>query len=333
MPAIRRAAVLGGTLGLFFAMVAGLELACRSFGLTPSVNDDPALWAWHRGRVYGHAPRDRVVIAGTSRVQLGLSVDEMARLLPDHRVVQLAINGSQPLAVLRDLAQDPDFNGVVICDMAEATFEPHLLESQREYVDFFHHRGSLDVRLNRWLQAQIESRLAVLSSNVHLADLFGTVFMGAAPPRPNYLTTYADRSRAADYRLLDIARHRARRLDLARQHYAKNRGLEPTPEAWLALTRIAEPWVAQIQARGGLVVYLRMPTGGERLALDESHFPKAVYWDYLAARTAATALHFADVPGMRDFDVPDTSHLDARDREAFTRQLVEALSDRRVFDR
>ena len=49
------------------------------------------------------------------------------------------------------------------------------------------------------------------------------------------------------------------------------------------------------------------------------------YWQYLADTTSATTIHFLDVLGMADFDLPDTSHLDYRDAPAFTSILLEEL--------
>ena len=44
----------------------------------------------------------------------------------------------------------------------------------------------------------------------------------------------------------------------------------------------------------------------------------------------APAVHFEDVPGMRDIECPDGSHLDYRQRAGFTAALAQALElDRR----
>ena len=88
-----------------------------------------------------------------------------------------------------------------------------------------------------------------------------------------------------------------------------------------------------IERRGGKVVFVRMPTSDEHWALDESKYPKALYWDRFAAVAEATAIHFLDVPGLAGFECPDTSHLDTRDSVAFTGRLVHELLDRGVIDR
>jgi hypothetical protein len=74
-----------------------------------------------------------------------------------------------------------------------------------------------------------------------------------------------------------------------------------------------------------------MPVTGESWTLEESHFPKALYWDAFAASGAATAIHFRDVPDLRDLECPDTSHLDMRDAPRFTKVLIRELNQRCIL--
>jgi hypothetical protein len=91
-----------------------------------------------------------------------------------------------------------------------------------------------------------------------------------------------------------------------------------------------EPYVAAIQARGGRVLFVRLPVSGECLAYEEQTFPKQEYWDAFAARTSALCLHFRDLPALAGFDCPDTSHLDRRDAPRFTAALAKVLDDSSV---
>ena len=54
-------------------------------------------------------------------MQMGLVTPVFRRELPHYRIAQLAIAGRQPVATLEDLADDPSFTGLAICD-----FEPFL---------------------------------------------------------------------------------------------------------------------------------------------------------------------------------------------------------------
>jgi hypothetical protein len=88
---------------------------------------------------------------------------------------------------------------------------------------------------------------------------------------------------------------------------------------------LSEPAIAQIQARGGRVVYVRMPTCDERWTGDEIVFPKAQFWDQLAAQTRALTIHFKDYPELAKFPCPDTSHIESKDAPEFTRTLLDIL--------
>jgi hypothetical protein len=302
------------------------ERFLRSRGYHPSVKDDEYAWAWERGRVSDGNPTT-VALVGSSRIMLDFSVQVLAETFPKSRYVQLGINGTTPIATLRDLASDPNFRGIAIVDVSERAFNRAAWHAQQSYVDTYHRRSrEIGAMAERWLATQIQSRLALLSTRgvVILAGLWRN---GSWPPPP-YVTTHADRTRYADFSLTDVESKRARRL-LAMEGWEDE---TPDQPEWLASALELEPVVDAIQARGGKVVYVRMPTCDERWDADERMFPKALFWDQLAARTHAVAIHFKDDADLARFQCPDTSHLAAKDAPAFTRALLRILRARGVFD-
>jgi hypothetical protein len=84
-----------------------------------------------------------------------------------------------------------------------------------------------------------------------------------------------------------------------------------------------ETAVAAIQARGGRVIFLVMPTSGLVLAADSKRFPRAAYWDKLVSTTSAKTVHWQDHPELSGFTCPDGSHLDKRNISAFTNAFIE----------
>lgn len=301
--------------------VVGLEWSMRDHGYRPSVKDDEYAWAWQRIRASDGSPRT-VAVLGTSRILVAFSPAAFAGALPGWKSVQLAIDGTQPVASLIDLARDPEFRGIAIVETLEFGIAPANWDSQRSYVAAYHRRWRAPgAMLERWLATWIEARLAVLSNTgLRVLQTWGS---------PPYVTTLPDRTQFADYALTDVAELRRRRLEIL--------GQTPPPptqqgaDAWLADVLRLEPYVAAIRARGGAVVYLRMPTCDERWAADQQSTPRALFWDRLAARTRAIAIHFADHPSLRDFECPDTSHIASKDGPRFTRALIEVLIDRGVF--
>lgn len=83
--------------------------------------------------------------------------------------------------------------------------------------------------------------------------------------------------------------------------------------------------VARIQARGGKVVFLRLPVTGPLTEREEQLAPRAATWDRLVRENGVPAIHFAEHPELSAFDCPEWSHLSAEDSVAFTRLLVPHL--------
>ena len=105
------------------------------------------------------------------------------------------------------------------------------------------------------------------------------------------------------------------------------------PEPLFDQLKSTERNAERIRARGGRVILVRFPTSGALwTSVDERFYPRAEYWDVFAARTGMHMLHFQDVPGLAGFDCPDGSHIDAKDRTAFTEALLDALDERGWLD-
>ncbi len=301
-------------IALVVPLVVALELGVRARGFEPSVTDDAHLWAWQRTRASDRSP-STVVLIGASRILLAFSPQAFTEELPGRRYVQLAIQGTSPVAALRDLALDPAFRGVVIADFAEYMLAFDPWSPWPEQLHAYHRRWRAPGAMaERWLATHVQSRLALLA-----VDGLRTT--------PRYVTMAADRTRYADYRKTDVSElrevqeMRVGNLDLTEQD----------PRPWLVNALQHEMFVALIQARGGKVVYLRMPTCDARWAADEAMLPKAKFWDVLARHTRATTIHFRDHAELSGFACPDTSHLDSKDGPRFTRGLIAVLRARGVL--
>jgi hypothetical protein len=97
--------------------LGGWESFWRARGFRPSLNDDAALWALSRKEASNGDP-DSVVFVGASRIQLGLNTEVFAEKTGKRPIV-LAIDGESPIPVLRNLASDESFRGLVISELTE----------------------------------------------------------------------------------------------------------------------------------------------------------------------------------------------------------------------
>ncbi len=85
--------------------------------------------------------------------------------------------------------------------------------------------------------------------------------------------------------------------------------------------------VEKFRARGGKIVFVRLPVSGDLKKLENEGTPRAPTWDRLLQETGAPGIHFEDFPELAGFTCPEWSHLSAGDSVEFTRCLVPHLRD------
>lgn len=307
-------------IGLALVLLLAIELSWRAAGHRPSIVDGPAWWSHYRKQVSRNGART-IVIAGASRALQDLSPATFRERLPHHHTVQLAVGGRVGTTTLIDLARDESFNGTLILSVTASYLRSRNDDRQASYVRYYHRQGSnLNKTLNQMIAAYLQSKLVAIHPHVNL----GKVIVGLATrqglPAPRYMTIGYDRKYAANYELVDLEEVRKKK----REEWARA-SKSPPPDEWLAQALDKEQYIRRIQERGGHVVLLRVTCGPQANVQREREYPRHEYWDRLAAETSATMVHFADVPGMNNFDCPDLSHLDCRDAPAFTNALIDEL--------
>lgn len=307
-----------------------IEAFWRQRGWQPSVVDNQALWADKRGDVYASEPGQPVVLAGASRMQFDFSRQAFQRMEPDLSLVNLSLAGSCALAVLRDLAADENFRGIVLISITSDCFTTYSQDEQQSYVDYYHDRN-LNTQLNAWIRAEVQSRVVMIDPALKLITLVENALWQKPLPRPNYYVMDTERQIDADYRLTHAEKHREGRVNKAK--FRRNEIPAMAPREWLREAQATTAWVKAIQQRGGTVVFIRMPSSDEHWLVDQSWYPRQVYWDALMALSPAQSIHFADIAPMLDLELPDASHLDRKDKDRFTRLLLEALQKRGVLPR
>ena len=302
-------------------MLGAWEAFWRAAGFVPVIEDDLGIWALKRRDVQKGDGRT-VVLLGSSRMQLDVD-PRIFQAATGLETVMLAIDGSSPLPMLADLAADPSFAGLILCSLLPQCLADGGADQGRsaKWV-----RKSLQ---QKW-SSRIETRLSLLLQSHFvfrypglLPDKLWEKLAQGEIPQPPYAPMREDRYRPADYSRIDIAQLRAARIERQRRIVEEADPL--TGEAFAARISEIEAMVSRIHQRGGRVIFLRMPSCGEILKLEEEPWPRRGYWDRFAASTSARTVHFADYPALSLFDCPDGSHLDFRNAGSFTRKLTEEL--------
>jgi hypothetical protein len=301
-----------------------LERETRARGQRPSVVDDEVWWAVHRRQASND--RDVVAFIGTSRMELAYSASAFHDTAAGYRGVQLAIDGVPALGILRDLADDESFRGVVVVDVTEWDLErDDAVSAAQRYVNRAHALWRAPGAVaNRYLASHVQAHLAMLA--IGGRELIAALLGKRRWPEAKWVVASRDRTFHGDYSLASPDA-----LDRRREKGLTSLKTASTPSDWLARASVLEPLVQRIQQRGGRVVFVHLPISGELAARADQLYPRSHYWDVFAMRTSATALHFKDIPGMSDIQCPDSMHMDQRDQARFTRALVTALRSRRVL--
>lgn len=341
-PSLNWTWIFGIALFMLLAYVYATETALSAKGFTPTVIDSKALWIKERERASKLGGR-ALILVGASRIQLGFDLDVL-RQKTGLEPIQLAIDGSSYAPVLNGLASDTAIRGTIILDLmpGPVSLDIDSKGTSKHYQEAYEAMAAGHFRWPTYQTAELWSTGAVTALLTNYADggrpwdsLVNRLFNAKATPQ--YLLTFPDRSRKADYQRVSIPdyylsrvlRHIGNPPDLnANQSGEELRArltdyidhLQPKPESTQSEKGLAdlERLVSAIQSRGGRVIILAMPTSGLVQAADSKRFPRHLYWGKVVASTTAQTIHWQDYQSLSGFNCPDGSHLDAKDTVAFT---------------
>lgn len=314
------------------ALLAGWELHWRGQGVEPGYySNSDGQWAIQRRRI-DEGEGDATVLIGTSRMLFDVQLDVWERLA-GRRPIQLALEGTSPLPVLEDLADDPDFTGTLLVDATPGLFFSGY--AMREKVVQHYRSETLSQRMGERLAMGLEPHLGFLDPDFALFR----VIERQAWPRREGVPRYTDVRKLSVHEADRNTRMWARvETDPAYREQAKAIWAQffdapppppmATPEKAAAvieqqISRAARA-VAKLRARGVRVVFVRPPSDGRFLEFENRTMPRARTWDVLLARTGAPGVHFEDHRDMQGLDLPEWSHLSAAHAVRYTESLYRA---------
>lgn len=323
------------TVLIVLAALASWEAYWRAHHFVPNdYEDTPALWQMQRERATGNA----TVLIGSSRMWQDVDLTAWQEVTGS-RPIQLAVAGKNPRPVLRDLANDPAFHGLVLCGVTPYLF---FVEPEAPMAQFME-RGrtlTLSQRASNRIGMVLERWLAFIDNETRLSTLWKRTPLplraGAFPVQEigKGHVMRADRDTRMWARLEQDPAYRAR-IQGFWLFFAG--GPQPSLEEKPASAVTAHPGLAsivdrvatevaadveKIRARGGDVAFIRFPSTGPIYAGESRGYPRWLAWEPFLARVQAAGVHFADHEDLRGFRLPDWSHLAADDAGPFTRRLA-----------
>ncbi|HEX6223501.1 MAG TPA: hypothetical protein VFZ52_03785 [Chryseolinea sp.] len=325
------------TLALVIATIVSLEMYWRVRGFTPTYNDDKVLWSTTRKQVYKPADEATVFIGG-SRIKFDLDVPTWEKLTGE-KAIQLAIVGTPGRLILRDLANDKNFKGKLIIDVAEAQFFSFPDSARRDRLArealAYHYDETPAQKASAYINYFLESRLVFLEEGKYgLTSLLNDLKLTNRPGvnvSPGVFTPkefgVVDFNRQTSITPMFLANPKLQQ----RQKEFWTRGIKmaspikgDTLHIFLEQTKKA---IEKIRARGGTIVFVRPPSDGPYIEMENRLYPRQKYWDYLLEYTNIPGIHYADYPGTANLICAEWSHLSRQDAAIYTSQLVKILEE------
>jgi hypothetical protein len=313
---------------LFLIAFFAMEAAWRGMGFVPSVTDTEDLWAMQRARV-DHAGENTVLILGRSRIQQAFVPEVFREVCPDYDYIQLAIGGLHPIGSLEDIADNTEFNGVVLVSISTPSLLPELWNQQDPYLDYYRYQWGPLRSGGRHIKNFLQDHFVLFLPELILQRVAPDLIKGDLEPQ--FLLTAPDRTQNVDYHKVDIVKYtdmQLRQIQFNLDNYVTLPGYANWPKDLPHIERL----VQRIQDRGGKVVFFRMPTTGAYREAEEAAFPRERFWDVFAAQTSAATLHFQDIPAWAAMECAEGTHLHREDAITFTRSLTRLLTEQGFLD-
>lgn len=327
----------------FFSFIFFFEIIMRLYGWTPSVADSEQLWSINRLRASQFGDR-AMIFVGASRIQLGIDTS-IIKKTTGFEPVQLAIDGSPFLPVLENLSNDTTITGVIILSLHESVMPIDSVETKSyQWVNYYVKKGSNSIepykRIHNYVKDFFDDHMVSRLDGAKPLTVINH-FLFYPNSKGNYLTTNTDRSRDADYSKVEMPNFYAERVQ---RHFGvsfiKNgmtfddfqktaTGIvhNTTPSNKAAFVAHLEKMmllINRIEQRGGRVYIIRFPTDKLIWEIDKKRYPRELFWSEIEKRHSRT-IHFSDYKGLSSFNLPDGSHLDFKDKRAFTVRLMEVV--------
>ncbi|WP_310430230.1 hypothetical protein [Chamaesiphon sp. VAR_48_metabat_135_sub] len=284
----------------------------------PSVVSDADLFCDVYTRVRDLGSED-VVFLGASRMQAGLDLATFYDRYPNKKAVLLAQSGKgSSYPVFQNIVDKTNYRGIAIIDETEGTLSSQN-NDQLPFVNHCYDSFSINRQLNRSMSTWLQSHFVFLNPQSSSLRLWGNLASQRKLPVPFYTKTLSDRQQLTDYARADPKALQT--LHAGRLKDIQNGAQEPSApfETWFAQTKHWQPLIEKFQQRGGKVIFVRMPVAEDRWKFERKIYPPDRYWQPWMNQFKLKSVHFANYPDLATFQLADTSHLDMRDKAAFTK--------------
>lgn len=319
-------------------LLSGWEWYWRDNGAIPSYRNSAGLWAIQRHRI-NDGEGDRTVLAGSSRMFFNTQLDVWEHESGE-RPIQLALEGTSPVTLMEELADDPDFTGTLYVGVA-----PDMMFTGFEFRGeaFKHFREGSP---SKWLGQRVSMLVEPYLASYHFDyALFTVIKRQAWPARADVfvemdvrrLATYSKDRNARMYHLVETDETYAQ---IVKDGWAQfHEPIEDLDEEKLNEllenrgTQIERAVTAtqRLQDRGVDVIFIRNPSEGFYAMSDPMYHPREETWDVLIEKTGALGIHWMDHEELQGYWLPEWSHLSASEADRYTEALYKVIERERAM--
>ena len=330
-----RSALLALVIALL--LMGGWEAYWRANDVVPSYRNSEGQWAIQRRRI-NRGEGDTMVLSGSSRLLFDLQLDVWEQESGE-RPIQLALEGTTPLPLMEDLANDPDFTGTLVVGIAPDVF-----------LTGFQYRGDAfayarDETPTQWLGQRIsmvvEPYLAFYTFDF---GLFTIINRQAWPVREGVHTRTEVRhlftmTQDRNTRLWSKVEDDEEYANIIKATWMQDFDLSGEPDEMLLgiieqargdeIERAAAA-ARKLQERGVDVIFVRNPSSGDYAVAESIYLPRAENWDVLIEKSGALGIHWQDHEELQGYWLPEWSHLSGNEADRYTKALYHVIQRERA---
>ncbi|MCG8435762.1 MAG: hypothetical protein MJA83_17200, partial [Gammaproteobacteria bacterium] len=282
-------------------------------------------------------------IIGSSRILFNIQLNEWEQASGE-RPIQLALEGTSPMSIMEDLADDPDFTGTLLVGVSPGLFFSGF-EFRKPALEKYHRESP-----SSWIGQRISMLIEPYFAFLHLDFALFTIL-----EREQHEDWLPEREGVLKFRdvrkLADMDRDRNTRMWSKVENDAEYQALSKTiwAQRFKPISERSEEEiqgrlagraaqidravaaVEKLHARGVEVIFIRMPSQGYYAELSEPQYnPRAETWDVLIERSGALGIHWKDHEEMQGYTLPEWSHMRGADARELTPKLYRLIERERA---
>jgi hypothetical protein len=313
-------------------LLGGWEVYWRQQGSVPAYRNSEGLWAKQRRRI-DNGEGNATVLIGSSRTLSNINLDVWEKL-DGKRPIQLALEGTSPIRVMEDLAEDQNFRGRLIVGVSPMLFFSGF-EYRKAVLDYYPKETPAQ-KWGQWLSEKgVEPYFAFYDPDFALFTIL------KRQPWPKRAGVDAD----LEVRKLFLSEndrntHMWKRMEedtayqnLQKSIWAQNWKKPPDAEMIKHLLESREKQLQRAEAaatklknRGVEIIFVLHPVDGEFRERELTAQPREATWEPLLQRTGARGIHFEDFPQLQGLNLPEWSHLSTEDAKRYTAALYQMIA-------